>query len=150
MSRRIVTTELQAVTGSVPVDTYFDRVVKYIPADIVSAWVFVSSVINSSSDDLPKAVVLWIAFGCGVVLTALWTLKQTAQPKKPPAVKQTLISTGAFAVWVFALGGPFVNLAVYRPLYGSLVLVLYTLLVALVVPKERKHASKPAEKKPTD
>jgi hypothetical protein len=49
---------------------------------------------------------------------------------------QTAISTGAFAVWVFALGGPFASLVFYRPSYGSIVLIMYTLVVALITPPE--------------
>jgi hypothetical protein len=143
MGRRIVTTEFQSTrleaAGGATVDTYFDRVIKYIPADVVSAWVFVTSVISGAPGGVPKPLVLWIAFGCGLVVTALWTWKQTSQPGLPPAVTQILISTGAFAVWVFALvGGPFANLTFYEPVYGSLALVLYTLLVALIIPKDNE------------
>jgi hypothetical protein len=42
----------------------------------------------------------------------------------------------AFAVWVFALGGPFAALSFYHSIYGSLVLVLYTLLIGLVNPRD--------------
>jgi hypothetical protein len=137
MGRRIVSIETQAKGAAAkPVDTYFDRVIKYIPADIVSAWVFVTAATNAASDDVPKATILWIAFVCGLVLTALWTLKQTSEPGKPPAVAQTVISTAAFGVWVFALGGPFTALPFYKPLYGALLLVLFTLVVGLIVPND--------------
>ena len=136
MGRRIVTVAYQAEGTAREVDTYFDRVIKYMPADIVSAWVFVTAVLNSAPDDTPKAVILWIAFACGLLLTALWTLKQTSEPERPPAVTQTVIATVAFGVWVFALGGPFASLSFYRPLYGPLLLVFYTLLAALVIPKD--------------
>jgi hypothetical protein len=119
------------------VDTFFDRVVKYIPADIVSAWVFVTAAIKGAPDDTPKNIVLWVAFVLGIVLTSLWTLRQTREPKLRPAVTQAVVSTIAFAVWVFALGGPFESLTFYRPLYGSLLLVLYTLLAGLIVPRDR-------------
>src|SRR5262249_23280554 len=135
MGRRIVTVAYQAKGTSREVDTYFDRVVKYIPADIVSAWVFITAVINSAPDDTPKTTVLWIAFACGLVLTALWILKQTSESDRPPAITQAFIATIAFGVWVFALGGPFASLSVYKPLYGSLLLVAYTLIAGLVVPK---------------
>jgi hypothetical protein len=136
MGRRIETLELHAATkGGGKPDAYFDRVIKYIPADVVSAWVFAAASIKAASDDVPKTLVLWIAFACGLILTALWTIKQTSVPGRPTAVVQVAVSTVAFAVWVFALGGPFESLTFYRPLYGSLVLVLYTLSAALIVPK---------------
>ena len=99
MSRRIVTEQLNA-SGGVRVDKYSDKLIKNIPADIVAAWLAVTSLIASASG-VPSATILWIAFGVGVVLTALWTLRQTALPEKAPAVTQTLIATGSFIVWVF-------------------------------------------------
>jgi len=138
MSRRVraVRPPTQATTGAQPVeaDTYFDKVVKYIPADIVGAWVAVTGLI-SGARDIPQQTVLWIAFGVGLILTAWWTLKQAAVPARPRPVTQAIISTGAFAVWVFALGGPF-QLVPGQQVYGSLLLILYTLVVALVDPKE--------------
>src|SRR5438445_3962 len=119
MSRRIVSISYQAKGAGQRVDTYFDRVVKYIPADIVSAWVFVTAAVKTATD-VPQATILWIAFGCGVVLTAFWTLKQTREPGKPAAILQTAVATIAFGVWVFALGEPFASLSFYRPLYGAL------------------------------
>ena len=135
MGRRIVTTQLQGNLASSSVDTYFDRVTKYIPADVVGAWVVGTGLIKSASD-VPQATLFWIAFVIGMVLTLVWTLKQTAVPDKSLAITQTAISTGAFFVWVFALGEPFSSLGFYRPVYGSLVLILYTLVVGLVIPSE--------------
>src|SRR5258708_386586 len=107
--RRILTTKLQAAGVAPEVDTFFDRVAKYIPAEIVSAWVAVKGLIEAAATQ-SKQTVLWISFGVGVVLTALYMLKQTAAPGKPAAVAQTAIATGAFVVWVLALGEPFASL----------------------------------------
>ena len=78
MSRRIrvVWPKAQAAAGVPPppippgeIDTYFDKVVKYIPADIVSAWVAVTGLV-SSARDLPRQPILWVAFAIGLILTA--------------------------------------------------------------------------------
>src|SRR5438046_4004000 len=88
MSRRIrvVWPKAQAAAGVPPppippgeIDTYFDKVVKYIPADIVSAWVAVTGLV-SSARDLPRQPILWVAFAIGLILTAWWTWKQAASP----------------------------------------------------------------------
>ena len=137
MSRRIVTTQLQANTPTnPPIDTYFDRVIKYIPADIVAGWTAVTGLIAGAAAQIPHEMVLWIAFAAFLVLTALWTLKQTRAPDKSLAGTQIAVSTVAFAVWVFALGGPFESLGFYHRVYGSLALIFYTLVVGLVVPSE--------------
>ena len=122
------------VTPPVEFDSYFDKAVKYIPADIVAAWVAVTGLV-SSARDVPRQTILWVAFGIGLLVTALWTWKQAAAPGRRPPVTQAIISTGAFGVWVFALGGPFQHVP-GREVYGSLLLILYTLVVALINPKE--------------
>jgi hypothetical protein len=121
--------------GSLPGegDTYFDKVLKYIPADVVGARVAVTGLV-SSAPGVPQQQILWVAFAAGLVLTAWWTTKQTSAPGRPTPVAQVVISTGAFAVWVFALGGPFEHVPGQK-LYGSLLLILYTLVVARITPK---------------
>jgi hypothetical protein len=136
MGRRIVTKQLHAYLPGAQVDTYFDRVVKYIPSDIVAAWTAVTGLVNTAST-APKATLLWILLVIFIVITAVWTLRQTAERNKPPAIKQTIISTGSFCVWVFALGGPFATLeGFYQPLYSSLALIIWSLGVGLFIPKE--------------
>jgi len=140
MSRRVRVSpsKAQAATGagapSEAIDTYFDKVVKFIPADIVAAWVAVAGLV-AGAPDIPRETILWIAFGIGLILTAWWTWKQASAPGRRPPVTQAIISTGAFAVWVFALGGPFQHVPGQR-VYGSLLLILYTLVAALINPPE--------------
>src|SRR2546427_734121 len=100
----------------------------------VGAWVAVTGLI-SSARDIPRQPILWVAFGIGLILTAWWTWKQAAVQGRRAPVTQAVISTGAFAVWVFALGGPFQQVP-GREVYGSLLLILYTLVAALINPKE--------------
>ena len=135
MSRRIITSELQSIRSGKQIDTYFDKVIKYIPADIVGAWLAVDGLIKAADNNV-AANTSWVAFIIGIIITALWTYKQTQEPKKPPAITQIVISTCAFIVWVYASGGPFVNAKLYNPAYGSMLLILYTLVVAMVNPIE--------------
>jgi hypothetical protein len=132
MSRRI--RRIEVLGGGAAGDTYFDKILKYIPADIVGAWVAITGVIAGASQ--PKPAVLWVVFLIMLAITPAWTWKQTKEPNKPPAKTQILVATGSFFVWVFALGGPFTSLSFYTPLYGSLALIIYTLLVGLVTPRE--------------
>jgi hypothetical protein len=137
MSRRVRALPLNvqaAAAQPVKPDTYFDKLLKYIPADIVAAWVAVTGLV-SSAHDIPRQTVLWVAFGIGLILTAWWTWKQATVPGRRPPVTQAVVSTGAFAVWVFALGAPF-QYVPGREVYGSLLLILYTLVVGLIDPKE--------------
>jgi len=136
MIRRVIAEQYQAakIGAGQEVDTFFDRVVKYIPSEIVSAWVAAKGLVESAATP-SKLTILWICFALGVVLTVFLALKQTTVPEEPLAVRQTAIMTGAFVVWTVALGEPFTNLLGQpnQSLFGSLLLIFYTVLIALLV-----------------
>ena len=138
MSRRIRTETLQAAGGPdhASTDGYFDRIIKYIPSDVVGAWVAVSGIIGPPIVGGGHSTALWISFAFGVVFTFLWTAKQTNAGTLLFARTQIVLSTVAFVVWVFALGGPFRSFAWYQDDIGSVALIGFTLLTGLVVPKE--------------
>ena len=76
MSRRVRALPpraLGAAAQPVEIDSYFDKVLKYIPADIVAAWVAVTGLV-SSAQEIPRQTVLWVAFGIGLLLTAWFGL----------------------------------------------------------------------------
>jgi hypothetical protein len=54
--------------------------------------------------------------------------------QKGPLVLQVILGTIAFAVWVFALGGPFVLLPWYKANIASLVLMFVTFGFGLIDP----------------
>lgn len=135
MGRRIISSQLEAKGQEVKIDGYFDKLIKYIPTEIVGGWIAIIGVIKSASN-IPTNTILWILLVIFTVLTAVYILKQTFEPKKPLAIKQTSISTIAFMVWVFALGEPFESLSFYNPVYGSVLLILFNLTIPLVNPVE--------------
>jgi hypothetical protein len=134
MSRRIVWSTYESSEPAAKIDGYFDRLLKYIPADVVGLWLTGSGLIQTSSDDISRVGLLWLLFVVGLVFSFFWTRKQTAEPKKPTAWRQVLLSCGSFFVWVFAIGGPFAELSFYKPLYGSLLLLVYTTAIPLLPP----------------
>ncbi|BAY21536.1 hypothetical protein NIES2100_12910 [Calothrix sp. NIES-2100] len=140
MGRRIVSSQLEAQSDSGKIDDYFSKLIKYIPTEIVGGWIAITGLIKSAAG-IPTNTILWILLIVFTVMTAVYILRQTSEPKKPPAVKQTIISTIAFIVWVFALGEPFTSLSFYRPVYGSTILILYNLIIPLINPVETKAKS---------
>ena len=136
MGRRIVTTQEQDTSAESNPDSYFDRLFKYIPSDVVACWLATTGIINSLPDQEPKNAWLWIIFFFLLVMTPIWVKSQTKEPRQQTAHTQIIISAIAFVVWVFALGGPFTSFSFYRPYQGSVVLILYTTLVAAIVPRE--------------
>lgn len=140
MSRRIINKQIKgAVNPAQARDGYFDRIIKYIPSDIVAAWVAISGIIGPPGlDDVSngRLALLWISFSFCVVITFMWTAKQTSMQPRPFARTQVAISTLAFVVWAFALGGPFEAFGWYQEDIGSVALIIFTLGVGLISPQE--------------
>ena len=134
MGRRIVTTSFQAAgAGSQTPDGYTERIVKLIPADVVAAWLAVTSAIRIAAKP-PGVTTLWVIFGVGALFAAAWTWKRASEPQKPPPIAQTIVSTCAFCVWAYATGGvaPQWPGDLYNPLYATLSLVAFSLASGLV------------------
>jgi hypothetical protein len=155
MGRRVITARRQAAgPGGENVDSFAARVVKYIPADVVAAWVTVSSLIASPpmAGAAPNAAagtrdstILWVVFVVFLILTAFWTWRTTQEPNTPLAKTQILVSTISFAVWVFGLGGPFTSLEIVRakPALGGVALIIWTLIAGLIVPPKSESQTSP-------
>ena len=103
-------------------DQFTDRLFKYIPAEVVVVYVFVEGLIRNAPAGVPRGKVLWGVFF--FLLAGTWVYLNRVQNVSKKA--QLVISTLAFAVWVFSLGGPFQSFSWYNPFYGSLFLPLYT------------------------
>lgn len=134
MGRRIVWYDYESSEAEGKKDEYFDRLLKYIPSDVVGLWLAGSGLIQGQAGDQSRAGLLWLLFVVGLIFSFLWTRKQTAESGKPTAWQQIFFSCGSFAVWVFAIGGPFAELSFYQPLYGSLLLLIYTSAIPLLPP----------------
>lgn len=107
-------------------DPYQDRLLKCIPAEAVAGFLTLNSIVPKTANGWAT----WFPFFLMLVLVPLY-LKQLHGVNK---IVQLTISTIAFAVWVFAIGGPFLTLEWYQPWLASLVLVTYTIVVPLIKP----------------
>jgi hypothetical protein len=111
-------------------DDYGTRVMKYIPAEVVTVYIAVQAVIAQAGPVDGSGTLLWIAFGFLLILTPVYLWRVTHVTK----ALQLVISTMSFAVWVFSLGGPFASFVWYQPLYGAVLLPLYTFAVGIIIP----------------
>ena len=124
---------LAGARGSSPAptpDDYGSRILKYIPAEVVTVYIAVQGIITAADPAGPNATILWIAFGILLALTPVYLWRITHVTKAP----QLVIATVAFAVWVFALGGPFAFLPWYQAVYGAVLLPLFTFIVGIIIP----------------
>ena len=143
MSRRIVTTRLQA-NQQEPLDNYWSRVVKYVPGEIVAAWLAVTALLTGQS--AARISLLWIIFGVLLLVTPVSVLRTTGVADMPPAWTQATLSTIAFAVWAFAIGKPFSHYSFYDFTYGGVAIILFTVISGLVEPEKIDQRVKPRRK----
>jgi hypothetical protein len=110
------------------------RVLKFIPSEIVMAYVAIDGVLRTTYDPdvgverQTLQVLLWVVFAALTILTPLWLWRVMRVQR----ASQIILSTISLPVWLFALGGPFKLLDWYQPAFGAIVLPLYTLIVPIV------------------
>lgn len=115
-------------------ESYFEKLLRNIPADIVAGWTALQGIIIDQAGNSPT--IQWIVFGVLAFLTPLYVCYMKTEP---PGVALNKIfpcvaSLISFTVWVFALGGPFMATwpKWYQPFYGSIVLILTTLILPVL------------------
>jgi hypothetical protein len=117
----------EGTTYPVTRDGYFDRLFKYIPAELVAGYIFVLGVVKQLTDAGEIMTFQWLLFVVFSVLTPiyLWRVQKVLK------LQQLIISLLSFIVWAFALGGPFALYSWYNPVYGSILLPVFTIVVAV-------------------
>jgi len=122
------------ITAKKRPDDYTDRLLKFIPVEVVSVYIFVYGLITSSQvSQYLKIQLLWIVFIVMVIGTGIYLLKVQNVYKKT----QIAVSTMSFIIWVFATGGgPFAYMSWYQPIYGQVLLPIYTFFVAMIKPEK--------------
>ncbi|NEO28525.1 MAG: hypothetical protein F6K03_17020, partial [Kamptonema sp. SIO4C4] len=68
MSRRIIETQLQGANTSKTVDSYSEKIMKYIPSEIVGGWIAIQGIAENIGET-PNRIFLWVIFGSLAVLT---------------------------------------------------------------------------------
>lgn len=114
-------------------DTYLERVLKYIPAEVVALYLAVFNVIKTqqNSETFPVAASAWGVFA--VCLAAVPVYLRVVEQVR--AVRQLAISTLSFALWVCAVGGPQVQPSEAQLVWGAIALPIFTFFVGLVQPR---------------
>jgi hypothetical protein len=109
-------------------DFYLDRLLKMIPAEVVSLYLVGSGFIPEG-----QGIVLTIwAVICLIGVVALRAYGTTDPvEKKPPDWVHVAISSIAFVIWVYSLGGPFKAQGLAVPYIGSLLVLAWTFFVPM-------------------
>lgn len=114
--------------NDVSADDYTSKLIKYIPGEVIALYITLDAIVRSS-DSLAQAT-HWAIFLFGAIATYLYLWRVAKVTKQ----LQLIMSVGAFCVWVFAMGGPFVLVSWYQPAYGGLLLPIYTFLLPVIDP----------------
>jgi hypothetical protein len=107
---------------------YLDRLLKMIPAEVVSLYLVGSGLIPEG-----QTIVLTIwAVVCLIGVVALRAYGTTDPTEnKPPDWTHVAISCVAFVIWVYSLGGPFEAQGLAVPYVGSLLVLAWTFFVPM-------------------
>lgn len=130
--------------GGKPLEDYLERVAKYVPVEIIAAYMAIRGFLPAHGAD--GAIPAWaeIAIYAALIgLTPLYLLRIAGDV--PDRGRQIGIATVSFVVWSYAIGGPFFWKAVsslagdaeivHMGLAGAL-LVIWSLAAGLVRPRE--------------
>ena len=114
----------------VQMDSYKDRILKYIPAEAIALYItlygLASAQLGNELYFLSLSWAIFIICGIGAVLY-LWRIEHVQDGV------QLVVSELAYIVWVFSLGvTPFAGFSWYNPVFGALVLPVYTFLIPLI------------------
>ena len=111
-----------------------ERVVKYVPAEVLGFYLPLNAMIDAAgpAEANVKFGAYVFIFVVGLVSTPAFLFK-VAKPERPPT-KQLLMSTIAFVLWAYYLGGMFTVLGLHDNLIAAIALGTFTLLAGLVEP----------------
>ena len=121
-----------AAPGGVTVptaDDYLTKLAKYVPLEVLGAYLFMAGVIDSNVSDRHDH-----AWWLGGLLIAMLIIAAIYDLRVLSIVRfgQIVMSVIGLAVYVFALGGWFGTTTWYHQWYASIALPLFGLLVAVV------------------
>jgi hypothetical protein len=110
-----------------PADGYNDRVLKYIPAEVVTLYLSIDGLVRAKHSSPGLS---WGLFVFGLLATVLY-LRFSAGVTKP---LQIVVSAVAFCVWAISIGSPSTYIPGYDAVYGAIALPIFTFLAGLIKP----------------
>jgi hypothetical protein len=110
-------------------DDYLTKVVKYIPVEVLAAYLFMAGVIDSNVTNKHDHAI-WLG---GLLIGILvLTIPYDLQVLNVVRWQQVAMSVVAIAVYVFAVGGWFATTTWYHQWYASIVVPVFGLVIAIL------------------
>lgn len=107
---------------------YLDRLLRMIPGEVVGLYMIGSGFIPA---EYSNWLIGWSILCLVLVFIVRWF--GTADPKadKKPQPVPVLIAAGAFVIWLYWLGGPFIILKIHKPFIGSLLVLVWSFVIPI-------------------
>jgi hypothetical protein len=107
------------------IQDYKDKLLKLIPSEIVAAYMILQGIIPEDSSRIGTLVVgIALTILTPVYLNRIHNVKRTVQ---------LVLTTISFIVWLYTLGGPFRAWGIYQAWIGSVILIIWTLIIPLFI-----------------
>jgi hypothetical protein len=115
-----------ATTASDALKQYLERLLKLIPAEVVTLYLFGVGLIPATRGVL---LICWAVF-CLLAVVLVRAYGTADGPRGvPPQWGAVGLSCVAFVIWVYTLGGPFKTYDLHDPIVGSLLVAGFTFVV---------------------
>jgi hypothetical protein len=103
-------------------DSYWDRLLKVIPAEVVAGYIGINSLIQGHEKEqmilLVSSIILFIF--TPFILKLLHNVTK---------VFHIIVSMLAYVIWVYALGGPFAHYGIHDPVIAGVIIILFTFFI---------------------
>ena len=123
----------RTATGGDNVSFYLDRLLKMIPAEVVSLYIVGAGIVSSGIplDSQTTYLMVWAV----ICLIGLFAIRiygtADAAENLPPDWTHIIISVIAFGIWMYSLGSLSPFAAVANPVIGSLLILVWTFFVPI-------------------
>ncbi len=113
-------------------NNYQSRLLKLIPSEIIAAYLVIAGFIPDGYEH--SKLLLTVITAVLLVLIPFYLIRFQAVK----GAFQIVFTSFSFIVWVYSMGGPFVYYGIHEAVFGSALLVLWTLLVPFVIKPEKE------------
>lgn len=108
---------------------YFGRLIKMIPAEVLALYVGLAPLAADQHLAL-QITIPGVCLGLVILSRTFGTRRAADNVKIDPWT--VVISSVAFVIWVYALGGPFASLKIYNAVVACLLVTVYTTAVPMI------------------
>jgi len=138
-NRKGLVAQMASARGSTPAKEYWERVAKYIPSEIIAAFIAINCSLANSEPNLKY----WLSLA-NLIMCAIFTpiYLGLAANKNEPKKTQQIVSFFAFIIWSYAIsgeGGIYGNSGwhIFHSEIASFLIIAFSLFSGWIIPKQK-------------